>query len=79
MLIFHKFPSREHADAFARSVSERVKFSASVYATQDESNAVDPFPYDLTPPIVLVGRGDFGIEEAIRARVQDFGGKSAGT
>ena len=79
MLIFHKFPSRKHAEAFASSVTQREKLSASVYATQDESNAVDPFPYELLPPIVQVGRGDFGIEEALRARVQDFGGKSAGT
>lgn len=47
MLIFHKIPSRKHAEAFASSVTQREKLSASVYATQDESNAVDPFPYEL--------------------------------
>ena len=70
MLIFHQFPSREHADAFAQSVSEQEKLSASVHATQDESNLVDPFSYELTPPIVLVGRGDLNIEEALRARAR---------
>ena len=58
MLIFHKLPSRKHAESFACSVTQEEKLSASVYATQDESNAVDPFPYELLPPIVLVGRGD---------------------
>jgi hypothetical protein len=79
MLIFHKFPSREHAEAFARSVREREKLSASVHATQDESNAVDPFPFPLAPPIVLVGRGDPSIENALAERVQDFGGEFEGT
>jgi hypothetical protein len=79
MLIFHKFSSLEQAAAFARSVTQREKLPASFHATQDESNAVDPFPFELLPPIVLVGRGDLGIEEALRVRVQDFGGEFAGT
>jgi len=79
MLVFHEFPSLQHAEAFARSVTEQEKLPASFHATQGESNAVDPFPFELVPPIVLVGRGKFAIEEAIKVRVEDFGGEFAGT
>lgn len=33
MQFFDRFPNREHAEPFARSVTEREKLSASVHAT----------------------------------------------
>jgi hypothetical protein len=56
MLIFDRFVTREHAENFARSAGERFGLGATVHDTQEESNAIDPFPFALTPPIVLVER-----------------------
>lgn len=53
MLIFHRFESVH----VARNFMIRVLPAASrLYMSQEESNKVDPFPYVLTPPIVLVER-----------------------
>jgi hypothetical protein len=77
MLIFDGFPSREKADAFVKSVTERERLLATVYATRDESNKVDPFPHKLTPPIVLIEHCDAIIEERLTNRAQDFGGETS--
>ena len=79
MLIFHKFSSLEQAAAFARSVTQLERLPASFHATQDESNLVDPFPFELVPPIVLVGAATLRSRSRLRCAVADFGGKFAGT
>lgn len=80
MLIFHAFASLSEAEAFAASVQVTNKLSATVYETQEASNAVDPFPWRLTPPIVLVERTDEeGVEESLEEKVKCFGGSFAGT
>ena len=74
MLNFDRFPSHALAEEFARFTN------GTVYDSQDASDRVDPFPFVLDPPIVLVGRDDdFDKEEAIRASVLKFGGVYAGT
>lgn len=79
MLIFDSFPTRERAEAFVAAVRSQGRI-ANVYDSQDESNAADPFPFILRPPIVLVERlsGYVG-EREIEAMVRGYGGDFAGT
>ena len=83
MMIFDSFPSREKAEEFAGWVRIRFKRKTKVCTSQDESDKVDPFPCELTPPIVLVTRvwkyGTHLYEEDVVASVQRFGGSFAGT
>jgi hypothetical protein len=83
MLIFHKFKSRRKAEAYADAVTAKYKRWTNVYDTQEESNEVDPFPFLLRPPIVLVDRlgvdDDLETELEIEQFVKDYGGKFAGT
>lgn len=74
MLIFHKFPNTDAAQAFAATHDGSV-----VCADQDESDKVDPFPLELVPPIVLVPRASSKKEEEIEDSVSPFGGEFAGT
>ena len=55
MLIFHRFPSRALAEDFANT-AKRFGLVATIYRTQAESGKVDPYPFKLRPPIVLVER-----------------------
>jgi hypothetical protein len=81
MLIFDGFGSRKKAEDYAKTVKEKYKRSAMVYDSQEQSNAVDPFPFHLSPPIVLVERLEIGdeLEDEIENLVQEFGGTFAGT
>ena len=80
MLIFDHFPDRCKAVGFASHVRATTGRDAKVYATQAESDAVDPFPFVLVSPIVLVSReDDLSGEEAIELAVYRFGGECAGT
>lgn len=80
MLIFDHFPDRLQAVGFASHVRATTGRDARVYNSQDESNAVDPYPFVLVPPIVLVSRvGKWSDEEYIELAVTRFGGEFAGT
>jgi hypothetical protein len=81
MLIFDRFSTREMAEEFAKAVTEQYNRSATVYNSQEESDEVDPFPFQLSPPIVLVERLEIGdeLEDEIEDLVQGFGGEFAGT
>jgi hypothetical protein len=81
MLIFDGFPSRVKAEAYATCVTDKYKRSATVYDTQEQSDAVDPFPFRLVSPIVLVERHEIGDEQEqqIEEMVQNFDGRFAGT
>jgi hypothetical protein len=81
MLIFDGFSSKEKAEDYARAVTEKFKRSATVYDSQEQSNAVDPFPFELSPPIVLVERLEIGdeLEDEIEDMVHGYGGEFAGT
>ena len=84
MIIFHQFPSTETAEAFVIAVREQFALEGSVHATQDEANIIDPFPFQLIPPIVLIERADDiddenDLEREVEAAVAAFGGEFAGT
>lgn len=78
MLIFDSFPDHTAADHFAQEVTARFGLWAAVFQSQDESNEVDPFPFVLLPPIVLVAR-DRAKEEAVEQLVEKHEGRFAGT
>jgi len=86
MLIFDKFPDKAQAEQFAAAIREEFYLRAWIYMSQDESDQVDPFPFVLDPPIVLVERPN-GLSTAraiqretkIEKRVKTFGGDFAGT
>jgi len=80
MMIFDQFPSRDEAEQFAAHVKRRDKRSARVFDSQDDSNRVDPFPYRLEAPIVLVERNeDLSGEKKFHRVVLRFGGRFSGT
>jgi hypothetical protein len=68
MLIFNRFQCLNDAERFAVAVKETFNLGATVYDSQDRSNSVDPFPFELTPPIVLVERPERpipGVEQSL--------------
>lgn len=79
MLIFDAFPDRSAATAFAKAVKEKMQLRANVYDSQEVSNRVDPFPFALVPPIVLVERTMGDRDEVVEEMVVEFGGSFAGT
>jgi hypothetical protein len=80
MLIFDDFPTRELAEDFAKTVTSRYNRAATVYDSQEASNAVDPFPFTLNAPIVLVERIEIGDDEReIEKMVLAWHGLFAGT
>jgi hypothetical protein len=85
-LIFDQFPSRNQAEAFAKATTKNFGLNATVYDSQEESNRIDPFPFHLEPPIVLVDRPwlrdcekSLAIEAAVEKTVGDYKGEFAGT
>lgn len=79
MLIFDGFDSRFQAETFSTTVAAQYGLAATVYDTQDQSDAVDIFPYTLDPPIVLVQRAAPKLEARVEVLVERFGGRFAGT
>lgn len=81
MLIFHRFPDAQEATAFAVAVAAAYPdLGWVVCSTQAHSNQLDPFPYELTAPIVLIDRPyRLGAEAAIEAKAAEFRGEFAGT
>ena len=85
MLIFDEFPNRAAADEFAVKIRSEFDRSVVVYDDVKEAQAVDPFPFGLTAPVVHVSRRyeftdrDIADETAIVESVSDFGGQFAGT
>ena len=81
MLIFDQFPDKKHAEDFAAAVRDTNGRATIVCDTQDESDYHDPFPFKLTPPIVLVER-EYGIvtsEWPLPQFAKNFHGVFAGT
>jgi len=80
MLIFDSFPDRQAAEDFATHLQNEEKLGSSIYDSQDESNKVDPFPFELKPPIVLVSRLGWTKDELrVQRSVLKFKGRFAGT
>ncbi len=76
-LIFDKFPTEAKANEFADKVRETFKVEAIVFMDEDKAQQHDPFPFELTLPIVHVGRGVQ--ERRIQDLVTTYGGEFAGT
>lgn len=80
MLIFDSFPTQERATEFANHIGKQFNRKAVVCQTADEARKIDAFPFELTPPIVLVERlKDNSDETAIESSVKQFDGSFAGT
>jgi hypothetical protein len=79
MQIFDRFPDRQAAERFAAAVRKTYGLTADVYDDQDRSDEVDPFPFELTPPIVLAERTYDKQENALDQLAAQFGGEGAGT
>lgn len=87
MLIFDSFPDKKSAENFATTVAAIFNgLKGSVYDSQDKSNRVDPFPFVLNPPIVLITRPEYkdidleyNVERFIEKLVIKFDGEFAGT
>jgi len=79
MLIFDKFADMNQAQAFATAVGKQLKLKTHVCKSQEESNKLDIFPFELHPPIVLVDRADEKVEKAAIALAKQYGAEFAGT
>lgn len=80
MMIFDRFPDKLAAEAFAAHVRWRYQLPAFVIPTNGIAQGIDPFPYVLEPPIVLVERSDRPkLETKVERRVLRYGGTFAGT
>lgn len=80
MLIFDSFDSMADAERFAAAIESEFKRETHVYGDIDAANDADPFPFQLNGPVVHVERTlDYELEDVIRPRVRDFGGRFAGT
>jgi len=81
MLIFHQFPDKKHAEDFAAAVRDTYGRETHVCDSQEESDYLDPFPFKLTPPIVLVEREYGFVTEAwpLPQLTKKFHGVFAGT
>jgi hypothetical protein len=56
-LIFDRFPNVEQARRFLEAARElEPELETALYLTAAESQAADPFPYALEPPIVHLSR-----------------------
>lgn len=79
-LLFHRFPDVERAERFVQAVWDVSRLDGQVFATFAESQAADPFPFVLDPPIVHIDRDeDPDVERCVEAAVLAFGGTFAGT
>lgn len=81
MLIFDSFADRPTAQQCAEAITKQFNLKAIVCNSQGESDQIDPFPFPLVAPIVLVDRRDNLAEEAEIERIikRRFGGTFAGT
>lgn len=79
MLIFHRFSSTDKAKEFANQVRREHNLNTVVCSSQEESDEHDIFPFQLTPPIVLVHRASEELEHEIEQLVERFDGEFAGT
>jgi hypothetical protein len=79
-LIFDGFKSRAQTLAFRRHVELVFARKTWLCETQEEAYEIDPFPFQLFPPIILVARrDDYEGEDEIEESVKSFGGLFAGT
>jgi hypothetical protein len=79
-MIFDGFSTRAEAERFVASVAHDFGLSGSVHDTVESSDAADPFPFTLTPPIAHVDRAESPeVENQVEMAVLIYGGTYAGT
>jgi len=86
-LIFDRFPTVAHAEAFVIEVRRRFGADGQVFMDAREAQAHDPFWGGQDPPIVHVDRHHCvddrdlgrGVEVRIEMLVDEFGGTYLGT
>lgn len=79
MLIFDNFANRQSAENFMKAVADEYGLTAEIFDNQEQSNAVDPFPFELEAPIVLVQRSHPSTEEEVIKLAKIHFGDFAGT
>lgn len=79
MLLFDQFKSEKDAADFVAKVKNDYGLEGAVYDNQEQSDAVDPFPFVLTAPIVLIPRTNPVKEQDIIVLAEQFCGSFAGT
>jgi len=82
MYIFDNFPDRAAADAFANDVRCLGPWFAQSMTFDKRRDDLDPFPFELVPPVVYVDRNsddDTEQEAWLEALARERGGKYAGT
>lgn len=77
MLIFDSFETLEKAEAFASFVRGGIGYGAKAYSERRDD--IDPFPFELTAPVVYVVRASEKIEAEMREVAKRYGGVFAGT
>jgi hypothetical protein len=78
-MIFDQFPDENIARAFAANVGNLYHVECPVFDNRDDSDAADPFPFGLAPPIVHVPRMDERAEQRVQEMVKLYDGMYAGT
>lgn len=79
-LLFDKWPDRGRIAEFIDAVHELdPDLDCHIYETVQASDAADPFPYRLYPPIVHVDRTDENTEAIIESLGEAHGARFAGT
>ena len=78
-VIFHKFRDAAWALSFGESAQATWGVDWSLCSTQEHSDCIDPFPYALQPPIVVMDLPDGETEAALERAVMGFYGEMAGT
>lgn len=83
-MIFDGFASFDDAEAFADHVG--AGFNRRVVVSTSRDDRLEPFPWQLTPPVVYVARADRWeddaeqvIEREIERGAKVYGGRFAGT
>ena len=101
MLIFDRFPNEEKAREFMAAIIKEFGLTAHFARSEDgylfgenqninedvpRRGALDVFPFELKPPIVLIerpqalqGRNNSELESRVGDRAWMFGGEYAGT
>lgn len=80
MLIFDRFPDLAHAGAFVTAVRALTGRRVEIYLDADAAADDALFPFELEPPVVLVGRHEnLSGERRLEELVDRYGGRFVGT
>lgn len=79
MLIFDSFANQQSAENFVKAVADEYGLTAEIFDNQEQSDAVDPFPFKLEAPIVLVQRSHHSTENGVIKLAKIHFGDFAGT